>query len=547
MGNITKSEQVKYLLNLASTDITSFMETVFRVRDNKAQLVDYVIPETIKPIFRTGILGDSSARFRIINKARQIGLSKGMNVEFNCIGLFYSGCSQYYVATNEKHAKSWLKGLEQVGNDARVLIDGSRIIDIDSKASSNLTKVIKTVKGGVKKQIEESYVVGLAASPNERGYHGLHLAMDEFDHMNREKDMQKTMTAALGPFVSQPGCQMTIFSSPLSKSGEFWNMFANADNMGNTAYELPVITNWKAIDLSIPLTEQLDKIIMPYHWIDINQLERERLYDVEVFKQERLCIPADILCRYITPELLESSATSVMHRIPQPQCYYESAIDVAKERDITAIVIGNRDDKGIFHERNLFSPDGDYPTQERKILDFLRPYRNVLRNIRIDNTGIGTGLADYLQHSGLRLERLDFASNVEINTPQTLDNTNVKKVRIGVYMAEQFKLGLECGTYRTLGYDEPNEYLRQATRHVLNIEKLETGTRQTKYSGKRNGRDDFFWARAMVNANFNTFKSGSNFMSKATNGFGTTKIRNKQKAQLMLSNNRPRVKRYSGW
>ena len=532
------------LKELVIDDITGFAESIFRVRNNMGGLVDYIMVEPHKQLLRTGILGDGSARFRVINKGRQIGFSIFQAVESIMIAKMFPHTNQYYIATKEAKAKEWLEKVEQISNDSRVLIDGSRIIDMDTTKSSVIRKVFKHASPDVKKALGYSYITGLAASPRERGMTGLNVILDEFDHMNKEKDMQRKIWTALKPVLSQKGSQCTIQSTPLSKTGEFWQLYINAKRKKFKSYYFPCIENHENIDLSLPLTEQ--ELVMPYSWIDIDELERERLDDVDCFRQERLGVPVDALHRFIPPELLYSASLSSMIREANNNGdKFRVAIDVASEVDITAVVVG-QNINGINYERNLFSTSGDYPKQAQEIIKFLERYgKHNLSSVRIDNTGVGKPLADYLKRYGFRIERVNFSTKIlENKNNVAVEYNKIDSTRIGVYMAEQFKRSLEDKTYLCLDPDEPCQFIRQANNHTLNVEQLETPTREKRYSGKKNGRDDFFWARAMFNTDFGQ-KANSGFMSQKGNMNGLTR---KRIMSVPTKQHNILVKRkYAGW
>ena len=505
-------------------DPVEFVESIFRVRNNKGELVDYEMTPAHKRLLRNSIVGNGSEKFRVVNKGRQIGFSVYCAIEAICIAILYPSSKQYYVATKEELAKEWLMKVEQIAKDARILADGTRIIDLDVRGSSQLSKkfVINT-----EKEIEFSYIKGIAASPRIRGMTGINVILDEYDHMNKEKDLQEKMWNALEPVLSQEGSQCMIMSTPLSKTGKFWYIYSAGERIHFTPYYFPVIENWKELNLGQSLIEQKDKMIMLYPWISIDQLERERCEDVHVFMQERLGIPSDILHRYITPELLEASSNSKMISLKQDMIglKFDIAIDVASVNDITAVSVGFRDAFNVMNECNLYSTFGDYPEQELNIDKFLTKYKGFINKIRIDNTGIGKSLADYLKRRGYKIERINFNSTIEARNDSSFDREITKSIRIGTFMAEQMKRDMENSTFRLLGMNEPCQYIRQASIHVLNVEQEETPTtREKHYSGKRNGRDDFFWARAMLNADFNSrFLSGTFSLRPSNVKFGNNR------------------------
>ena len=62
-------------------------------------------------------------------------------------------------------------------------------------------------------------------------------------------------------------------------------------------------------------------------------------------------------------------------------------------------------------------------------------------------------------------------------------------------MAIEFKKALTINKYHLIEN-------QQALQHCYNVEKLVTDTKTTKYSGKKNGRDDHFWSKCMLNYYF---------------------------------------------
>lgn len=472
-----------------NNDIVNVVESIFRVRDNKGQLVDYKLATPHKRLLQTGILGDKSALYRVINKGRQAGFSVFNAVEMITIAELMPMTNQYYIATKEQQAKSWLKKVDRLSKDTRLWIDGSRIIDIDTTKSSQLEKRFRHFPKGIKKEIEYSYITGLSASPSGiRGDTGINVLLDEYALMVQKKNQQRDILEAVKYFVSQGG-QLTMQSTPLVKTDIFWDTYENAERKLYTPFYCPIIENWKDLDLTKDLRQQACRI--PYPWIDINTLEKARRDDLEYFKQENLGLPADVLHRFIEPELLYSNVTS------EPKPYnigglYKIAVDVAQKRDLTAITVGEIEN-GMIYERHVDESQAKYPEQARQIAELCKRYKPL--EVLIDTTGgHGTGLADCLEELvNTPIRRIEFSSFIELKD---------KKMKITEYMATEFKKALVDGTYKLLDN-------QRAIRHVLRVEKKVTDTGTTRYTGKNNSsgdgripRDDHFWSKCILNANF---------------------------------------------
>lgn len=479
-----RNDAIRKVIDYIKNDPSKLADSIFRVRDNKGRLIDYNIAEPHKILMKTGLLGDRSALYRVIDKGRQLGFSVYIAVEDLMIGKLMPNTWQYYAATREKSAKSWIKKVEQLSKDARLWFDGSRIIDIDTHKSSQLEKYIKHFPNGIKKDIEYSYICGIAASPGgTRGETSINVTLDEFAWMIKTKNMQREMLESVKHFISQGG-QMTLQSTPVVRSDEFWKIYSQPEEKMFRAFYFPTITNWEQLDLGKDLRKQ--NCVIPYDWVDINSLEQARCDDLDYFKQEVLGIPIDVLFRFLTPELLEGNTDSSEKVKTNGREVYIIGIDVAAVRDLTAIAVGEIINDEIW-ERGLYELRGDYTVQAEEILKIIDQYHPIY--VAVDTTGgHGRGLADILERSAsCVIKRIEFASNVEIN--------DEKKIKMTEFLATTFKNNLINHKYHLLEH-------RQAFLHCLNVERLLLPSGGVRYSGKKNGRDDYFWARAMASANF---------------------------------------------
>ena len=502
-----QSDAVRKVAEYIKNDPCRLVDSIFRVRNNKGRLADYKMVEPHKILMRTGILGDRSAMYSVINKGRQEGFSVYSAVEDLLIGKMMPNTWQYYGATREKSAKAWIKKVEQLAKDARCWFDGSRIIDIDAHKSSQLEKLIKHFPNGLKKEVQYSYIVGIAASPGGvRGETAVNVTLDEFAWMIKTKNMQREMLESVKHFINQGG-QLRLQSTPVVRSDEFWKIYSQPEEKMFKAFYFPTITNWETLDLGKDLRKQ--HCIIPYPWISIDSLEQARCDDLEYFKQEVLGIPIDVLFRFLTPELLEECTDSEEKVRRAPKECYIIAIDVAAVRDLTAIVVAEVIGEELW-ERGLFELRGDYKIQAdeiKKIIDMFDPMY-----VAIDTTGgHGRGVADTLEHiASSVIKRVEFASTIEIDS-----GPDEKKIKMTEFLANTFKNSLINHKYHMIEN-------RQAFNHCMNVERIITSSGQVRYSGKKNGRDDYFWARAMAASNFGLYTSGDAFGSKSESMSTTT-------------------------
>jgi len=489
-------------------------EHLFRVRNNRGEVAPYIMTEPHKKLMRTGILGDKSALWRIIDKGRQLGFSVYQSIESLMIAQAMPLTFQYYVAAKEAQAKSWLKKVERAAIDSRTWFDGSRIIDIDTKKSSLLQKVINHLPKEAGKEIEESYIVGLAASPGGiQGETAINVILDEFAWMIQRKDQQREIYEAVKYFISQGG-QLTVQSTPFVSSDFFWESYVNAEDRMFTPFYCPTITNWKDLDLNMDLRKQ--NCIIPYPWVNIDLLEKARREDLTFFKQRNLGVPADVMNRFLDPEVLKMQIKSQKELVGNVGRIYGMTVDVAQERDLTSILVAEKcylsNNEEIIRERFLAESQEDYVKQAELVTKIAAKYP--LQFIGIDTTGgHGRGVRDILKYKvGVPLRDLEYATKIEIPGMN-------EKIKLPTYMGDLFKAALINGKYELIEH-------QQALQHCLNVESTKTPNGGIRYSGKKNGRDDHFWTKAMMSycffgkqqiGSFKTIKSSSYIQPQKNN------------------------------
>ena len=470
------------LINSYKGDVVGIAEAVFRIRNNKGDLLPYTMPYSHKHLLETGILGDQTAMARVVNKGRQEGFSEFFMREDILIANLMPTTNQYYIATKESQAKKWLRKLERAVYDTKLLPDGSRLLDIDVATSSLLEKAVKH-DTNLRDIFDYSYIVGLAASPQGiRGENAINVTIDEFAHMTQMINQQREIIDAIRSFLIQGG-QWTVSSTPFVQTDMFWDYYINAEDKLMTPFYYPTIENWKEIDLNKDLREQ--ELVIPYPWISVTQLERARRDDIDHFKQEHLGIPADVMYRFFPSDLVMPMMINEP-MVPDKKKFYKIAIDPAQIHDISAVTIGHLEGD-IVYEDYIGELRGNFIEQSKELarLQDIFPFYEV----SIDNTGMGIGLGDIIYNDfSCKLRRITYS--------KVIDMGKSGKMKIPEYLATRFKSALINKKYYMINH-------RQATDHLLRIEKVTTESGSVKYSGKRGKkRDDYAWSRFMLNMSF---------------------------------------------
>ena len=503
-------------------------ESIFRIQTGTGHLVDLKIPEPQKPILRAGLVGSArrlvknGERYnRVTNKGRQAGYSILEAVETILAAEDYPKTYQYYIATKGEQSESWLRKVDQLIRDAKHWppeLGGGPILHFTENG----------IRKTMSKEVNGCTIYGLTANPaGLRGDTAIKVVLDEYAWMLRIKNQQKEVYTAIKHFLRQGG-QLSILSTPRTKTDEFWRFVEHGPDLGFDVFECPIIENWEDLAIEKPLfidfnnrrrkdmgmvelsdkdkdallekylpqkyvyDEELeglrqDPIIIPYPWVSLPMLEQDRKEDLEMFKQENLGIPVDerykvILGEWVYPHAQEynpntGEGTDWPHRRDSHNPF-GIGIDFAQIKDLTIITIVEKIGDH-YYERLVRTTQAKYDEQERLILELYEAFKP--QWIAIDNTGAGIPIGDHLEKrlpAGV-LRRVNF--------------TNSSKEE----MATTLKRVFQAGEYHVLDHTPDH---KTSIRHLLKVER-QVMENSVKYTGKgvdKEGRDDGFWSKALA-------------------------------------------------
>ncbi len=512
-------EELKEALLEKFIDPVARIEGTFNIRRADGSLVKLKVPKSQREILRRGILGtgirlnkQGLTYRRIITKGRQQGFSIILAAETLLIAQDYPNAFQYYIASKGEQAISWLGKVEDLAINANHYpeeMGGGSMIDITS------------ITNQTKKIINNCTLVGFAANPaGIRGDTGINGIMDETAWMVLRKNQQSETYAAFKYFFRQGG-QITLQSTPRVSDDMFFEMYEHSEQHGFEAFYKPTIENWKDLNLDEPLfidldnerrkltgdktltTEEVEKLKekflkksyfwynkenksieqkaeIPYSWIKLADLEKDRYSDIQIFKQENLGIPVDeryklIKGEWIYTHTIEDEEDWEDRRDSYNPFYF--GLDYAQKRDLTILKVIEKIGQD-FYVRCAKIITGKYTAQAAEIVDFYNRFKPL--KIRGDDTGVGIPIHDILEKSISKniLERVTFTSDSKKN------------------MAENFKNICQDGHYHMLNYSVEHSLI---IKHILKVEK-DVGETSIRYTGKgvdQEGRDDGFWASAL--------------------------------------------------
>lgn len=174
-----------------------FLECFARVNGKRIRLYPY----------QRKVLRDSS-RKRIINKARQVGVSWLCACEGLLKAMQRPNCTVLFVSNSQKNANRILQYIYDL------------VASLPKKLKPPMTEAQSKTEIGF---ANKSRVISLPNNPNTvRGYAGSLVYVDEIAHFSAPGD--EDMLRALAPSISR-GQQLTLFSTPFGKRNTFYDVW----------------------------------------------------------------------------------------------------------------------------------------------------------------------------------------------------------------------------------------------------------------------------------------------------------------------------------
>jgi len=289
------------------------------------------------------------SRFRIVNKARQIGFSYLIALEM-IIGALIKKKNQLIISASQENAfivLDHVRGhLKEMGIEA--------LNDTNEEIILPTGKVIKALATNWK---------------TARGFAG-DVYFDEFAFMIHDSEVWK----ALVPAITAANGNITVVSTPKSRIDKFWNIWEN-----NNAFSKHCYTIHDAIK------EGLN--------IDINELKS--LFTPEEFAQAYECLPLDTTDSFIPYDLIEPCISQNQEALLiVPKIF---AADIGRVKDETAITGGDTDKDNrlivsVVKELKKYS----YYNQKCCFIDLIN--QNNASAFAIDKGGIGHNLWEDLSY-----------------------------------------------------------------------------------------------------------------------------------------------------
>lgn len=418
------------------------LEKTFNVRNQYGQPIPYLMTDYQKEFHSESInIKGESAKDILFVKARGISFSFSSLIDMIYTGLSFDN-QILPIITQRYDTSKILLGI------VKWLIQNA---NADLGNISIQETVVKFTDTGSSIRIFPS---GTAADA-VRGIRLIRAMIDEYAFQRNDRQLlsavQDTMQGKLA--------QILIGSTPCGMNNNFHTLVTNP--VGFATFRLPVFDESKFN----PKQSILEQDLIPIApWIDLENLEKKRARDINIFLQEQMCdflddslsfIPYSLVKRCEDPELLNLLGTYRAN----PMFIYKTVnpivigVDVARTTHLTAISafeVMQIEEKVIHVQRFLFTvKQMEIPKQVDLIDKIIGIFPSTLE-VRIDIGGLGIGLYEYLKKKrGAMIKGIQFGSTTGGQTRIRTGEPH-QKMRIREYMIVNLRNMLEDGKVNLL-------------------------------------------------------------------------------------------------
>jgi len=324
---------------------------------------------------------DDKSRFKIANKARQIGYTFGSTYELVEACLSKPMVPWYYLSTGERQA---IEAIETAQKHAAAFKAATRLIAEDFTWEGERFKSLKL------EFPNGSKMVGLPANPRTaRGSSG-NLVLDEFAHHRDPRGIWR----AIAPLITR-GFRVLALSTPNGKQGKYYELWTHGKRWSR-----------HQVDIYQAKKEGLN--------VDIEEL-REFVGNDDDWAQEYCCKFLDEAHAWITYDLLDAAEDPGASLALPPSFKPEGACflgyDVGRKRDLSVLWLKELI-ADVFWTRMVKVMHKAPFRDQLDAVDAVMPF---VRRACIDATGMGLPVSEEAQRRwGIaRVEAVNFTSSTK--------------------------------------------------------------------------------------------------------------------------------------
>lgn len=399
--------------NVAQMEYITQLKNDFCMRSPVGQPIPYSMTEYQEDFHSCSInvLGTNAPDVLFI-KARGISFTFSSCIELITSALWWPNQIFPVIAQRQDSSREILKTIKWLINNCNIKVNGQPLY----RAVEMQESVVKFPNGSVIKPFPSG-----SASDAVRSLRLIRALIDEYAFQTRDREL----LAAVQDAMIGELAQTIIGSTPCGRNNHFFELITNP--VGYQVFRLPIFEEGKFNPRVSIFKQKLDPVAP---WIDLKKLEVKRQRDANIFMQEQMCDFLDDSISYLPYSLIMRNVDEGMKNLKLKisrdlDFIYETenpmymGIDVARNRDLTAITIFEKKhdedrDANIYVMKYAESlKDMTIPKQQDIIDRLLYHFPSVMK-VRVDMTGLGLGLHEFLKRKhGTMIEGIHFASKVK--------------------------------------------------------------------------------------------------------------------------------------
>lgn len=398
------------------------------------------------------------SRFKIVNKARQVGFSFAASLEV-VLDALERKTLWVVLSTGERQSKEFM---EKVQTHVRAIGYACEVLEMEFQITDSKNTV---------KQLEVllpngSRIIGLPANPDTaRGFSG-NIVLDEFA-FHKDPD---AIWRALVPTITR-GYRMVVISTPNGKRGKFYDLWSTSDETWSRHF----------VDIYMAAAQGLD--------INIEAM-KDAVGDQETWEQEYEGQFLDGAGSLLTHDLIagvESPEASIL--LPEefnPSGDLYLGMDIGRKKDLSVIWLKERVADLLITRAVEELSKMKFRDQKERLYYYLNLPR--MRRACIDATGIGANLAEdaVIDFGKSRVEEVTFTSAVKeelaIDLKQSFEDRKERIPASRLIRADLYSVKKIVTSSGNIRYDAARNEDGHADRFMACA--LATHAAKIKFSGK---------------------------------------------------------------
>lgn len=360
--------------------IKEFIEGMCKIDGNKITIYSYQ-----ESFF------NSKSKFRIVNKARQIGFSTAIAMEALYKAIWYPNKTILFVSTGDRTSRLLMRGIEQLLNS----MDVFEIVTEDGSGTKRLaTNKLRVDTTREKVFKNNSRIISLPNNPdNVRGYQATDVYIDEHAFFENPEEIWTAILPAL-----TRGERITINSTPRGKLGQYWKIWDESIGGLNEFERFEFPYSKIRSELSPQIVENIEEIRA-----NMSELQFLQEYECQFIDENISMFPYEI----IKPCIDENVPFAFKHQTANP---IYMGIDFGIQRNSTIIVFFEKTKDGWVlmqpikefmgaKRLDVSDPEHKHEADFTPILEWIKKSIMVVRPTRVylDANGMGERLFDELR------------------------------------------------------------------------------------------------------------------------------------------------------